>query len=123
MNRRNFITALGAVATGKLRRLRDEDGDFGLPDPGLGTATPTITTTRYPYIKTSQTTESRCYGRLLNPVLESLSTARTASTSIAARRRAAFSQRPTQAWLRTSFSIRPILPDCSRRPTTSIGFL
>ena len=51
MNRRNFITALGAVATGKLRRLRDEDGDFGLPDPGLGTATPTITTTRYPYIQ------------------------------------------------------------------------
>src|SRR5262249_61124902 len=51
MNRRNFLTALGAVATGRLRRLRDEDADFGLPDPGLATASPTITTTRYPYIQ------------------------------------------------------------------------
>src|SRR5438093_9898946 len=52
MNRRSFLTALGAVVTqGKLRLLRDDFGDFALEESGLGSATQTITTTRYPYVQ------------------------------------------------------------------------
>ena|SRR5437762_8533843 len=52
MNRRSFITALGAVVTQRqLRRWRDEYGEFGLEDPVLGLATPAVTTTRYPYVQ------------------------------------------------------------------------
>src|SRR6058998_163677 len=52
MNRRSFLTALGAAVTqGKLIRLRDDYGEFALEDPGIGLATPAITTTRYPYVQ------------------------------------------------------------------------
>ena len=52
MNRRSFITALGAVVTQRqLRRWRDEYGEFGVEDPVLGLATPAVTTTRYPYVQ------------------------------------------------------------------------
>ena len=49
MNRRVFLTAVGAVATGqKLRRLQLSRTALDFPlDPG----TPTITTTRYPYLQ------------------------------------------------------------------------
>src|SRR5437867_7543357 len=52
MNRRSFLTTLGAVLTqGKLSRLRDEYGELALGDSGLAAATQTITTTRYPYVQ------------------------------------------------------------------------
>src|SRR2546423_15681772 len=50
MNRRTFLTALGAVAT-QQKLGRTHLGQFALENFGLDPATPTITTTRYPYLQ------------------------------------------------------------------------